>query len=172
MTSPSKHSPDASKQSFFSIEYLQHLYLSPDGRLDRLSYYAGKSFLVFLIFCVFAITSLILPDAFFVVLFITLLPAFIGGILLDIQRLHDLGLNGALFLVKIIPLVGGLFALYMWFAPGNPGLNEYGAIHKSDKRKNQELFVVIFSLIILIIPTIWFHYMMASMPMMRPPMNF
>ena len=43
-----------------------------------------------------------------------------------IQRLHDLGQSGWLWLILAIPLIGLFFALYMMFAPGTNGANRYG----------------------------------------------
>lgn len=44
-----------------------------------------------------------------------------------IQRLHDLNHSGWLSLLMLIPLVNAIFGLYLIFAPGIKGSNNYGA---------------------------------------------
>ncbi|MEM9132117.1 MAG: DUF805 domain-containing protein [Actinomycetota bacterium] len=43
-----------------------------------------------------------------------------------IRRLHDLNFSGLMVLVTFIPLIGGLFTLYLLFAPGDRGDNRFG----------------------------------------------
>lgn len=43
-----------------------------------------------------------------------------------IKRLHDLNKSGWFILICYIPLVGWIFALYMLFADGTVGPNQYG----------------------------------------------
>ncbi len=66
----------------------------------------------------------------------TLISIFAGiiGILLCavtlsliIRRLHDLDKSGWFALIFIIPLIGFLFSLYLMFAKGTDGSNQYGA---------------------------------------------
>jgi uncharacterized membrane protein YhaH (DUF805 family) len=42
------------------------------------------------------------------------------------RRLNDLNQTGWLGLLLIVPFLGGLFALYLLFAPGSKGTNQYG----------------------------------------------
>lgn len=48
------------------------------------------------------------------------------GIILARRRLHDLGQNGWLSILVLIPLVSLFFWLWMIFAPGDSQSNEYG----------------------------------------------
>jgi uncharacterized membrane protein YhaH (DUF805 family) len=48
------------------------------------------------------------------------------GLSLVIRRLQDIGWNGWLALVGIIPLVNIIFALIILFKAGTPGNNKYG----------------------------------------------
>ncbi len=43
-----------------------------------------------------------------------------------VKRLHDLNKSGWMFLICYIPLVGWIFALYILFADGTVGPNQYG----------------------------------------------
>ncbi|MBR0261041.1 MAG: DUF805 domain-containing protein [Selenomonadaceae bacterium] len=49
-----------------------------------------------------------------------------GACMLMTRRLHDLNRSGALFLVSFIPVVGLIFLVYLFFAEGNVGWNQYG----------------------------------------------
>jgi uncharacterized membrane protein YhaH (DUF805 family) len=42
------------------------------------------------------------------------------------QRCRDFGWTGWAILITIIPFVGGLFAIALWFIPGTQGANRYG----------------------------------------------
>ncbi len=53
---------------------------------------------------------------------ITLLSIFSLGI----RRLHDVNKPGILFLLTLLPLVGVVFLLYLFLAPGTKGPNAYG----------------------------------------------
>lgn len=43
-----------------------------------------------------------------------------------VKRLHDLNKSGWMFLLCYIPVVGWIFALYILFADGTVGPNQYG----------------------------------------------
>ncbi|MBP1126420.1 MULTISPECIES: DUF805 domain-containing protein [Pseudomonas] len=46
---------------------------------------------------------------------------------IGVQRLHDLGWSGWLYLLNLVPLVNSVFPLLMLVLPGNAGANQYGA---------------------------------------------
>ena len=48
------------------------------------------------------------------------------GIMLAVQRLHDLDKTGWLYLLILVPIVNIIFGLYMLFAPGSQDANRYG----------------------------------------------
>lgn len=50
-----------------------------------------------------------------------------GNITLMIRRLHDLDKNGWFALIALVPVVGFIFSIYLFFAPGQIGWNQYGA---------------------------------------------
>lgn len=49
-----------------------------------------------------------------------------GNVMLMIRRLHDLGKSGWFALIAIIPVIGFVFSIYLFFAPGQIGSNQYG----------------------------------------------
>jgi len=48
------------------------------------------------------------------------------AIIFAVQRLHDLDQSGWLCLLLFVPLVGAIFTLYLWFAPGTRSANRFG----------------------------------------------
>lgn len=50
----------------------------------------------------------------------------IFNIILGVRRLHDLNMSGWMWLINLIPFISIFFALYMVFAPGKEGVNDYG----------------------------------------------
>jgi len=46
---------------------------------------------------------------------------------IGVQRLHDLGWSGWLYLLNLVPLVNSIFPLLLLVMPGNTGANQYGA---------------------------------------------
>lgn len=46
---------------------------------------------------------------------------------IGVQRLHDLGWSGWLWLLSIVPLIGGLFTFVLMVLPGSRTANRYGA---------------------------------------------
>jgi hypothetical protein len=68
-------------------------------------------------------TGLILGGILAVFLFLGFM---IVSILFSVQRLHDIGWSGWLWLLNLVPFVGSFFPLVMMVVPGNAGANRYG----------------------------------------------
>src|SRR5450830_718819 len=51
----------------------------------------------------------------------------IVSVQIAVQRLHDIGWSGWLWLLTLVPFVGSLFPFVLMFCPGNSGANQYGA---------------------------------------------
>lgn len=64
-----------------------------------------------------------------------------------ILRLHDLNLSGWYLLLTFVPFIGGLFSLYLLFAPGNEDSNDYGYPPREGSKLG--LFGIIFVIIAL-----------------------
>lgn len=45
---------------------------------------------------------------------------------ITVQRLHDAGWSGWLWLLNLVPVVGNFFPIVIMAVPGNPGTNQYG----------------------------------------------
>ena len=48
------------------------------------------------------------------------------GVFIGVQRLHDMGWSGWLWLLNFVPVIGSVFALLMLIIPGTQGVNRYG----------------------------------------------
>lgn len=46
---------------------------------------------------------------------------------IGVQRLHDMGWSGWLYLLNLVPFVNSVFPLLLLVVPGNAGANQYGA---------------------------------------------
>jgi len=110
---------------------------SVEGRIGRLRFLAWTmvlSLVTLPIVGVFALlalglvagdstTGLIIGGIFAFFLFIAFL---IVSILFSVQRLHDIGWSGWLWLLNLVPFVGSFFPLVIMVVPGNTGANRYG----------------------------------------------
>ncbi|PTS94018.1 DUF805 domain-containing protein [Pseudomonas sp. HMWF006] len=110
---------------------------SVEGRIGRLRYLAWSmvlSLVTLPIVSVFALiglglvstdstTGLIIGGIFAFFLFLAFM---IVGILFSVQRLHDIGWSGWLWLLTLVPFVGSFFPLVIMVMPGNTHANRYG----------------------------------------------
>lgn len=110
-------------------EYGELNYFNVEGRIGRARYLGWSMGMVLLAIPVFAVLGGISAlSAIFggllsliAVVGLTVFSVFIGA-----KRLHDLGWSAWLWLVLLIPIVGGVFSLVMLVVPGNEGPNRYG----------------------------------------------
>ena len=59
---------------------------------------------------------------------VTYLGFFLPMLSVTVRRLHDLGKSGWMFLVALIPIVGGILLLVWFVSDGQPHDNAYGAV--------------------------------------------
>ncbi|MBR2519568.1 MAG: DUF805 domain-containing protein [Selenomonadaceae bacterium] len=106
-----------------------------DGRLNRLRYLKYMILLALVAgVSTFVMSSMLTlftgdPNSPPVML-VTLMWALIAGagnVMLMIRRLHDLGKHGMLWLIALIPVLGLIFSIYLFCAPGQVGWNQFGA---------------------------------------------
>ena len=110
---------------------------SVEGRIGRLRFLAWTmvlSLVTLPIVGVFALlalglvsgdstTGLIIGGIFAFFLFLAFV---VTSVLFTIQRLHDIGWSGWLWLLNLVPFVGSFFPLVIMVMPGNVGANRYG----------------------------------------------
>jgi uncharacterized membrane protein YhaH (DUF805 family) len=51
-----------------------------------------------------------------------------GSITLVVRRLHDVGMSGWMFFVALIPVLGGIYLIYLFVQEGDMGENAFGAV--------------------------------------------
>lgn len=113
------------------------------GRIGRLRYLAYQMLMTVVMYLVITAIAVIgfsaltglssesagMNSTYLLILLIflpLLLLVFYGAIIYPKRRLHDLNLSGWLVILMFIPLVNALFPLYLMFAAGNEGSNQYG----------------------------------------------
>lgn len=140
MTQPSSNSPLFSKP----IALRDHP-LSPTGRFNRLSYLGWYGFLNIVTVIaylalgtfvgVFSLNTLSINDrvmdlfsgAMGIGVFILWIIVAYFHIVFIIRRLHDANRSGWLCLLLLVPLLQIVLMLYVLFASGSKGVNDYGA---------------------------------------------
>ena len=60
------------------------------------------------------------------------LATFIPGLAVAVRRLHDVGKSGWFYFIALIPLIGAIWLLVLFFTEGNQGENQYGPDPKTD----------------------------------------
>lgn len=136
------NSPYAPPQATVGEAIPQYATLNPfsfQGRIGRLRYLAWTLVLTVIIIALLGV------GAFVGILFSAItnsgllmgLGIFVGAILfigsivvsiqISVQRLHDLGWSGWLWLLNFVPIVGSIFPLVLMVSPGSNVANRYGA---------------------------------------------
>lgn len=80
-----------------------------------------------------------LPYGFVYVL--VALATFIPGLAVAVRRLHDVGKSGWFYFIVLIPLIGAIWLLVLFFTEGNQGDNEYGPDPKGNGEEINEIGV-------------------------------
>lgn len=121
------------------FEYDTTPFYKASGRIGRVRFFAYTMMLVLCImlvmFVVGILAAILLPilgESVGAVFGIIIMVATWVGIIYtqfvpSIRRLNDLNKTGWMSLLYLVPLVGLLFFLYLSFARGDEGVNDYGA---------------------------------------------
>ncbi len=106
------------------------------GRIGRLRYIGYGSLMALVWIVAIAVIagigallfrhSPVASTLFGILLILSYIPMVVYMFVLAKRRLNDLDQTGWLSLLLFVPLVGLLFTLYMWFAPGTNGRNRFG----------------------------------------------
>ncbi|HEY0607511.1 MAG TPA: DUF805 domain-containing protein [Herpetosiphonaceae bacterium] len=111
---------------------LQELYLSPNGRINRRTFWL-YGVLVFV--AISLVASLLdgLLDTNGIIGGIAGVLLIVPGIMVQIKRWHDRDKSGWWILIGLVPIIGGIWALVeTGFLPGTPGPNRFGAPQTAD----------------------------------------
>jgi uncharacterized membrane protein YhaH (DUF805 family) len=134
-----------------------------EGRIGRLRFLAWSmvlSLVTLAVVGVFAIIGLGLVSGDStaglivagILAFILCLAFLIVSIMISVQRLHDIGWSGWLWLLNLVPFVGSFFPLLMLVMPGTPAANRYGAPpppNSTAVKVLSSLWVVVIALLIV-----------------------
>jgi uncharacterized membrane protein YhaH (DUF805 family) len=134
---PSPYTPPRADLGATSTEFATLKPFSFDGRIGRLRYLAWTMVLTLILMAVcgvFAVVALALIDsdstAGLILGSLLALIVFVGfafvSIQINVQRLHDIGWSGWLWLINLVPFVGSIFPFVTMAMPGDTGPNRYG----------------------------------------------
>ena len=109
-----------------------------EGRIGRLRYLAWTMALTLVtlgigsVFAVFGFALISSDSPAGLILagllaFILIVVLAVASIQFTVQRLHDIGWSGWLWLLTLVPVVGSVFPFVMMIVPGNSTANRYGA---------------------------------------------
>lgn len=111
--------PEFGELEVFSIE----------GRIGRLRYLAWSLVLMAAALALFGVASMgyaISEIVGGILLAIVGIGLAVVSVQIGVQRLHDIGWSGWLWLLNLVPVVGGVFALLLLVVPGTSGANRFG----------------------------------------------
>jgi uncharacterized membrane protein YhaH (DUF805 family) len=130
--SQASHSPYASPSSEvgrFHEQVGELSLFSFSGRIGRVRYLGWSAALLMAImglYLVAAIALAISPVLGGVLMTAIIVASTVVSAQIGVQRLHDIGWSGWLWLLNLVPVVNVVIALIMLFAPGTPSANTYG----------------------------------------------
>ena len=142
-------------------KFAQIRIFSTKGRLGRLRYIAYAFTLMFIaqILVVVGTPSIIVATsdgpASSALIFAVFSCAAVLGLMLGMQRCHDLDKSGWLILLSLIPIINFFFTLYLIFAPGTQGANRFGMPPPPN--------TLVVKILALIIPAIFLIGIVAAM---------
>ena len=134
-------SPYAPPQADVAERVPEYALLKPfsiEGRIGRLRFLAWSmvlSLVTIAVVGVFALIALALVSTDStaglivggILAFVLCVVFLIATILISVQRLHDVGWSGWLWLLNLVPFVGSFFPLLLLVLPGSGVANRYGA---------------------------------------------
>lgn len=129
---PGVASPYSAPQSQVTDAYSEVGELNPfgiQGRIGRLRYIAWSFVLVLALLPLSSIAGGVMSISDVlggILLLAVVIAAIVFSVMIGVQRLHDIGWSGWLYLLLIVPLVGTVFAILMLVMPGTQGHNNYG----------------------------------------------
>lgn len=104
-------------------------YANFEGRARRKEYWMFRLFSILLGLAVLMLDSLIMREYNFYVPVTTcifILGLIIPTIAVTVRRLHDTGNSGWMYLVSLIPFIGGIWLLVLTILDSTYGENQYG----------------------------------------------
>lgn len=110
-------------------EYGELQYFTVQGRIGRVRYLGWSMGMILALipaFALFAALTAVSHTLGGLVLIAACVGMAVISIFFGVQRLHDIGWSGWLWLLNFVPVVGSVMALLMLLVPGTVGANRYG----------------------------------------------
>ncbi|WP_044871290.1 DUF805 domain-containing protein [Pseudomonas sp. LFM046] len=133
-------------------EYGELKVLSTKGRIGRVRYLGWSMAMMLallpvggLILGTFAVSDVLAS----LLTLVLCLAVVVVGVCIGVQRLHDIGWSGWLWLLNFVPVIGSVFGLVMLFMPGSAGANRYGPPPPPNSRA-----VKVLAWLIILVPVI------------------
>lgn len=101
------------------------------GRIGRMRYLAWSMVLILAALPVVGLTALLMsqfPVIGGILFTLEIIALVVVNVQFGVQRLHDIGWSGWLYLLNFVPFIGSVFPLLMMVIPGTQGPNRYGQI--------------------------------------------
>ena len=101
------------------------------GRIGRMRYIAWSLVLIIAALPVMGLTALLMsqfPVVGGILFALEIIALAVVSVQFGVQRLHDIGWSGWLYLLNFVPFIGSVFPLLMMVIPGTQGPNRYGQI--------------------------------------------
>lgn len=96
------------------------------GRLRYLGWSMGMMLLFTLAYAIAAGIMAVVPIVGGLLMIPVVIGSIVVAVMIGVQRLHDIGWSGWLWLINLVPLVGFVFSLLMLVVPGTSDANRYG----------------------------------------------
>lgn len=110
-------------------QYCELKVFSVNGRIGRVRYLGWTMAMLLCmlpLMLLFAGASAMSSVLGTLILGVAVIAMIVIGVFIGVQRLHDMGWSGWLWLLNFVPFVGSVFALLMLIIPGTQGVNRYG----------------------------------------------
>ena len=110
-------------------QYSELKVFSVNGRIGRVRYLGWTMAMLLCMLplvLLFAGVSVMSSALGALVMAVGVIAMIVIGVFIGVQRLHDMGWSGWLWLLNFVPVIGSVFALLMLIIPGTQGVNRYG----------------------------------------------
>ena len=128
-TTPSPYSTPKAEVGEVMPEYGELKVFTVNGRIGRVRYLGWSMALLLLAMLAYVIAAgamAISPIVGGILMIPVVIAAVVVTVQIGVQRLHDIGWSGWLWLLNFVPVVGSVFAILMLVIPGTQGANRYG----------------------------------------------
>ncbi|MGH8354885.1 MAG: DUF805 domain-containing protein, partial [Pseudomonas sp.] len=126
---PSPYAPPQAQVGESLPEYGELRVFGVEGRIGRLRYLAWSLLLMVAALALFGVAAMgfaISELVGGVLLAVVGIGLLVVSVQIGVQRLHDIGWSGWLWLLNLVPIIGSVFPLLMLIVPGTSGPNRFG----------------------------------------------